>query len=1191
MKPIKLEIEGLNSFENNQVLDFSKLGSGVFGIFGKTGSGKSTILDAIILALYGDLSRTKQNIDFINKKKKKTVVSLEFEIFYDGEVRNYFIKRTFQIKKNAKDVDSNAELYEIIDGIYKIIAENVNKVNEKIAEIFKLGKNEFVKCIALPQGEFSAFLQAKPAERTEILSNIFDLTKYGDLLYNNVKEKLNEYDKQIAVLGSNLTRVDYATDEKLSEVKKSFDNNSENYKIISEDLKQKNNEYQEKLKLLENKVKLEKLNEQYYELTGKKSEMDLLEKEIDKNVCASKIQSDYQKLGKDKKDKIELESKISSMNENRLKSQSEKTDAENDFEVFKKDYDEKIISLSNRLEKINELLNYEKDEKKFKEEEKFIKNEIKVETDKLENQNKELDEVKAKISQIEQEIYEIDVFIDENRPDVELSYLLETTKNIESELILIEDFTKNIESLFDKTKSDLVIANEEYNSFISQEQHINEKTKYIQQSIEKAFEFDDENDKTNFDKVRSCDKQLDLMKNIKIKASFIDNEIERLKKDKNNRNSIINVIDSQLIEEQNKLTAIEKSIEEKEKYISLKRDEREETLGGNFFSLVSNQLKIGDNCPVCNGKVVSKSYGEVVDIKTITNEIASEEQYCKNLKSDRDKVFANMVTLKARIEFEKAQIQIDNDEIELLETKKLVIYREVITSSDNTIAKFNKYYDALSSTVESLEKLIDLQDSLREEHLNIVVSKANAGTKISLYNSYLEDLNEVLYSLQKKKAEREFAVINFNEKYINLKDYKKQIAEGKNIEIVIEEKKERKFNLKDEQTKLIVSQANIENNISSINAKVSILTEKLSLKQEQYKYIQDKINDFGISENETVSSEQIKTLNELNELKNEYNIKEMKLESCRDLLARTTRDYDINLSILNSKKESINELETKISNMMIEYQFKSNDELEKYFELPAVLKEKQNKLSEFKTNYKLVTTQKAELETYSYNNISQENVDLIKEEVEDLSEKSKILSEEIGKNKANFEQISADNKQRNELTTELAEAKHKFDLAKELSVVLKGKALAEYVAEEYLQEIIYSANQKLSLLLDGKYLLMYKNKEFWVQDNFNDGVIRSASTLSGGETFLVSLSLALAISDSISMLSSRNIEFFFLDEGFGTLDPELCETVVSALHKLENNNLKIGLISHIVELEEAIKNKVYVAKTNSGSKISIEHSL
>ena len=236
MKPIKLTIEGLNSFETRQELDFSSLTGGVFGIFGKTGSGKSTILDAITLSLYGKVERSKQNIDFINTKCSKATVSFSFSILVSGKDKIYEISRVFAKKKNGKDIESSAELYEFIDNEKQLIEEGTTKVNDKIFHIIGLGVNEFAKCIALPQGEFAAFLQAKPSERTEIMSNIFSLSEYGEELMHKVKSRVNEYDKQVASLTSTKSMVDYASDEKLTELTNALTNKKQEYEEKSTEL-------------------------------------------------------------------------------------------------------------------------------------------------------------------------------------------------------------------------------------------------------------------------------------------------------------------------------------------------------------------------------------------------------------------------------------------------------------------------------------------------------------------------------------------------------------------------------------------------------------------------------------------------------------------------------------------------------------------------------------------------------------------------------------------------------------------------------------------------------------------------------------------------------------------------------------------------------------------------------------------
>ena len=161
-------------------------------------------------------------------------------------------------------------------------------------------------------------------------------------------------------------------------------------------------------------------------------------------------------------------------------------------------------------------------------------------------------------------------------------------------------------------------------------------------------------------------------------------------------------------------------------------------------------------------------------------------------------------------------------------------------------------------------------------------------------------------------------------------------------------------------------------------------------------------------------------------------------------------------------------------------------------------------------------------------------------------------------------------------------------LWEQLKALVRGSQFMEYIASEYLQEICLSASRTLNSLTGGRYFLRY-DKEFKVGDNLNSGALRAVKTLSGGETFLVSLSLALALSNSIFARSMRPIEFFFLDEGFGTLDAKLVDTVMDVLGKL-SKNFAVGLISHVEELKHRIENKIIVtgASETHGSRLSVE---
>ena len=175
-----------------------------------------------------------------------------------------------------------------------------------------------------------------------------------------------------------------------------------------------------------------------------------------------------------------------------------------------------------------------------------------------------------------------------------------------------------------------------------------------------------------------------------------------------------------------------------------------------------------------------------------------------------------------------------------------------------------------------------------------------------------------------------------------------------------------------------------------------------------------------------------------------------------------------------------------------------------------------------------------------------------------------------------------------EFEKELQKAEKQKKLCESLYGMLKGNKLLEFIAEEYLQEICVDAGKTLRSLTGGRYFLAY-DKEFKVGDNLDGGNFRAVKTLSGGETFLVSLSLALSLSSAICMRSMRPIEFFFLDEGFGTLDGKLVDTVMDVLGRL-SKDFSIGLISHVEELKHRIENKILVtgATETHGSRLRTE---
>ena len=174
------------------------------------------------------------------------------------------------------------------------------------------------------------------------------------------------------------------------------------------------------------------------------------------------------------------------------------------------------------------------------------------------------------------------------------------------------------------------------------------------------------------------------------------------------------------------------------------------------------------------------------------------------------------------------------------------------------------------------------------------------------------------------------------------------------------------------------------------------------------------------------------------------------------------------------------------------------------------------------------------------------------------------------------------------------ELDHKLALLNDLDKLFKGKKFVEFVAATRLKYVSLEASKKLKEITNGNYgLEVDEDGRFIIRDYKNGGAERDASTLSGGETFLASLALALALSAEIQLKGTAPLELFFLDEGFGTLDDNLLEVVMSSLERIHNDKLKIGIISHVESIKNRVHVKLLVTPAEAGlggSKVKIERS-
>ncbi|MEC0228804.1 SMC family ATPase, partial [Paenibacillus alba] len=221
MRPIQLQMSGLQSYRELQTINFGQLvDAGVFGIFGPTGSGKSSILDAITLALYGKVERASGGTQAIMNHAEQTLfVSFTFELTNAAGTERYHVERQFKRGTEMSINGTITRLLHIKEGETVVLADKAGEVNQQVQHILGLSMQDFTRAVVLPQGKFAEFLTLTGKDRRQMLQRLFHLEQYGDHLSAKVSSKVKETDSAVKQLAAEQQGLGDASEQALQEAK------------------------------------------------------------------------------------------------------------------------------------------------------------------------------------------------------------------------------------------------------------------------------------------------------------------------------------------------------------------------------------------------------------------------------------------------------------------------------------------------------------------------------------------------------------------------------------------------------------------------------------------------------------------------------------------------------------------------------------------------------------------------------------------------------------------------------------------------------------------------------------------------------------------------------------------------------------------------------------------------------------
>lgn len=1147
----KLEIHNIASIED-ATIDFEAqplADSEVFLITGKTGAGKSTLLDAICLALYASTPRLEntsmQGEMRDNEKDIKIKDPVQLMRRNTGEA---FVRLTF--------IGSNGVHYEaqwsVARARNKVTGKIQNKkwalrnldtdftyakdkeIREEIALAIGLDFKQFCRTTLLAQGEFTRFLNSKDDEKAEILEKITGVDAYsriGAKIFEQTVEKKKIWeDSQQKIEGIQI--------------------------LNDEEIAQKNNQ-------------LQQLDEQSQQLKN------TLEKE-QKKLRWIQQEKDFRQRKEQAKEDLAHVKAIAESDETQQQEQT-------------------IALWNHTIEaraKMNEAASCAKT---------ILQQEAQLQS--LEQTFRQIQGAQSYELQQEQtialSIRNIDDNLAQEAPKVNLY------ENAQTLNTLINSYLKNKKD----AENNLQYANQIKKELSTQYQPKLENAKTMLEECQKTY---------NQQVIKAQEAETELEH---LHLPQLSQQQEALKTLLNDIQAAKNLLEL-LHEEQNRhvlskenLVQLQNSIQEKEKQLQvLTQESHDAEIQKNALQLayekqresinkwaksIRIKLQIGDTCPVCQQRIentlphednidalvveAEKLYkdaeNEYNKILTSQNALDADIKALKNSLANEQKVFAKCceslakATQKAQeaakkipegenetqtlATLEKVSAQIAEAEVKEKEAKKLRTLRdqklqEYEVLRNEMLAVQQKVNDT-QHRIELVEAQISLQTKDSEKAQNDIQTLIGEAEKLSWKN----DWHTMLTEFGKEVEDGAITYKMNTEKQQKLAAELKQFEEGnKNLAAVL-----------DAIVKLMPTWGTPSKEPLMLKRIPKVLTRASEL-QSQITAALQQMNAAKEKEEDTK-----KWLKEFMEKKQEmlkdFSDKEQEILLDENLLLQLDTFQQCDIA---EKTEAINRIKQQLVSKQTVW-----DELEKAYQLhtgeyEALFDEDEKmpigeKMSEEESLDTRISTSIASLEA-QLSELGNQRGGIIRDLEIDRSNKAKVgsLLQESAQKKADFEKWSRLNQLLGDATG------NKF----------------RRIAQSYvLASLIHSANGYMRTLSD-RYILKVVPGTFVIslEDAYQGYVSRAASTLSGGESFLVSLSLALALSDIGPQLS---VDTLFIDEGFGTLSGEPLQHAINTLRSLHSKSGRhVGIISHVEELKERIPVQIRVNQEGNNSSSTIE---